>query len=276
MNRGHVFLAQNSDVNYVRQAYALATSIKKFNKNNQTCLITNDSVPLEYFKSFDHIVKIPWGDAAHHSQWKIENRWKIIYATPFKYNLVYDTDMLVLSSTDHWWEYLEDRDVVLTSQVKTYRGLAATSDHYRKAFTANQLPNSYFGLHYFNKNRQSFEFYKWLEIVVKNWRVFFEKYTPQSTQRFCSIDVASAIVIKLMNAESDFMIDSDLPSFIHMKSGIQNWKEFSEDWQEEVPVTFDNQCRLKIANFLQSGVFHYTEDSFLTNDIITKLENYNV
>jgi len=276
MNRGHVFLAQNSNVDYVRQAYALASTIKKFNKINQTCLITNDSVPLEYFKVFDHIVKIPWGDAANNSQWKIENRWKIIYATPFKYNLVYDTDMLLLSSNDSWWEFLEERDVVLTSQVSDYRNNTVTSDYYRKTFTANQLPNSYFGLHYFNKNRRSFEFYKWIEVIAKNWKTFFQKYAPQHPQQFCSMDVSAAIAIKIMNAENEFLIDTKSPTFVHMKSGIQSWKEFAVDWQEEVSVTFDKECQLKISNFLQSGVFHYTEDSFLTNDIVNKIENYNV
>ena len=57
MSKGHVFLAQNSNVNYVTQAYALALSIKLNNKqHNQTCLITNDTVPDDYRHTFDHIL----------------------------------------------------------------------------------------------------------------------------------------------------------------------------------------------------------------------------
>jgi len=73
---------------------------------NQTCIITNDNIPEEYKHAFDFIVPIPWTDVAKDSAWKIENRWKIIYATPFKENIVYDTDMLLLNSNDHWWPHL--------------------------------------------------------------------------------------------------------------------------------------------------------------------------
>jgi hypothetical protein len=90
MSKGHIFLAQNSDVDYVRQACALALTIKKYNKHNETCLITNDPVPPLYRHAFDHIVPIPWGDSAIGSAWKIENRWKIIHASPFKENIVYE------------------------------------------------------------------------------------------------------------------------------------------------------------------------------------------
>ena len=57
MSKGHVFLAQNSDVDYVNQAYALALSIKHNNTINQTCLITNNTVPHEYRHAFDHVVE---------------------------------------------------------------------------------------------------------------------------------------------------------------------------------------------------------------------------
>ncbi len=63
MSNGHIFVAQNSNVDYVRQAYALALSIKKNNKlYRETCLITNNEVPESYRHAFDHILPIPWGE----------------------------------------------------------------------------------------------------------------------------------------------------------------------------------------------------------------------
>ena len=92
------------------------------NKINQTCLITNNTVPHEYRHAFDHVVEIPWKDEAKDSKWKIENRWKIINASPFKESLVYDTDMLLLSSNDHWWNFFKNTDVSLTANVIDYKG----------------------------------------------------------------------------------------------------------------------------------------------------------
>jgi hypothetical protein len=130
MTKGHVFLAQNSDVDYVRQAYALALSIKHNNVINQTCLITNNTVPTEYRRAFDYVVDIPWKDSAKDSKWKIENRWKIINASPFKESLVYDTDMLMLSSNDHWCDFLKNTDVSLTASVVDYKGRIINNDFY--------------------------------------------------------------------------------------------------------------------------------------------------
>ena len=271
MTKGHLIFAQNSDIDYVRQAYALALSIKQHNKINNVCLMTNDSVPFEYTKAFDHIVSIPWGDAAEKSEWKIENRWKIIYASPYQETLVYDSDMLVCSSNDHWWDYLENKNVALTGNVQTYKGETVTSNFYRKSFIENNLPNLYFGIHYIKKNKRSYEFYKWLEIIVKNWKQYYSVYTPNNPQKFCSMDVSSAIATAILDSKEEFGTGNPL-TFTHMKPAIQNWHDIPDTWQSATTMQFTDDADLKISNFLQTGVFHYTENDFLTDDIIKKLE----
>ena len=272
MSKGHVFLAQNSDVDYVTQAYALALSIKHNNIiNNQTCLITNNTVPQEYRHAFDHVVDIPWKDSAKDSKWKIENRWKIINASPFKESLVYDTDMLLLSSNDHWWNFLKNTDVSLTSSVVDYKGRVINNDFYRKTFTANNLPNVYVGVHYFKKNKRAFEFYKWLEVITKNYEYFYDKFLPNHKQRFCSMDVNAALAVTFMQAESEFL---NAPiTFTHMKPAIQGWQTTPSSWKSVIGSYFNKDKSLIVGNFLQLGVFHYTEDMFLTKDIIEILEN---
>ena len=271
MSKGHVFLAQNSDVDYVTQAYALALSIKHNNKINQTCLITNNTVPTEYRRAFDYVVDIPWKDSAKDSKWKIENRWKIINASPFKESLVYDTDMLVLSSNDHWWDFCKNTDVSLTANVVDYKGRTIQNDFYRKTFTANNLPNVYVGVHYFKKNNRAFEFYKWLEVITKNYNDFYDKFLPNHKQKFCSMDVNAALAVKFMQAEGEFL-NSPI-TFTHMKPAIQGWTTTPSSWKNVVGSYFNKDKSLIVGNFLQSGVFHYTEDMFLTKDIIKILEN---
>lgn len=268
MSKGHLFFAQNSDVDYLRQAYALALSIKTHNKINSTCLVTNDPVPIEYTPVFDYIQPIPWGDSANQSTWKIENRWKLIYCSPFKETLVYDSDMILLSSNDHWWYWLEDRPLALTGTVYNYKGQSIKNSSYRRTFIENNLPDVYFGLHYFKKVEKSYEFYKWLEHIVKNWELYYKLYTPNYTQKFCSMDVSSAIALKIMEDEA-YGIANPL-SFTHMKPAIQGWDIIPNSWQTSVIV--ENEEQLKLSNFVQTGVFHYTEDKFLTDELILKLE----
>ena len=56
VGNGFCLLAQNnSTTDYVKQAYALAVSIHKFNKGQNISLITNDPVPKKYKTVFDNI-----------------------------------------------------------------------------------------------------------------------------------------------------------------------------------------------------------------------------
>lgn len=269
MSKGHVFLAQNSDVDYVKQAYALALSIKIYNQENKTCLVTNEKVPEEYKHVFDHIVPIPWKDSALKSQWKIENRWKIIYATPFEENIVYDVDMLLLESNDHWWKHFENKDLCFTTNVTDYRGNIVTSDYYRKAFSTNGLDNIYTGAFYFRKVKTAYEFFKWLEIIVVHWQKFYRIHLKNNSQRFCSIDLSAALALRFM----DYPIEKGgIPTFTHMKPGVQGWKSIPPKWTNVLNTFVEDDFQLKVGNFQQSGLFHYVEEGFLTDNIINRLK----
>jgi hypothetical protein len=269
MNIGHLFFAQNTDkIDYVTQAYAAALTVKIFNKHNRTCLVTNDPVPFNYIKAFDHIVPIPWGDDAQNSNWKIENRWKLIHCSPFDYTIVYDSDMLLLSSNDHWWKYLTDKSLLLTTSVFDYRGNIIKDTHNRNSFLHNFLPNVYFGVHYFKKDKKAYEFYKWLEIITKNWKKFYQEHTPLFTQKFPSMDVSSAIACKLL----DINLQGNVLKFAHMKSELQSWNNLPDHWYDACVIESNSDLELKVSNFLQTGVFHYVDETFLSQDIIDKIE----
>lgn len=272
MSKGHIFLAQNSSSDYVRQAYALALSIKKFNRiNNKTCLVTNDQVPELYRAAFDYIVPIPWSDLASNSEWKVENRWKLIHATPFKENIVYDTDMVLLNSNDHWWKFFKDKDLVFTTKVFDYRSRIITDNFYRKTFVENSLKNVYTGCYYFKKSNRSYEFFKWLDVITSNWKDFYNKL--KSPQKFTSLDINAALAIKFMGAEEDTCIAAGiLPSFIHMKPHIQDWKNIPSKWTDVLSVRSTADFNLYINNIKQQGLFHYVEDEFLTDEIIFNLK----
>lgn len=270
MTRGHLIFAQNSDVDYVRQAYALALTIKKLNKINLVCLVTNALVEEKYKPAFDYIIDIPFGDLSTKSVWKIENRWQLIYASPFDETLVYDSDMILLNSNDHYWEILNDQDIAFTEKVKDYRQNQIQDKILRKCFVENNLPNIYFGLHYFKKTTAAFEFYKWLEIITKDYKSYYSKFTPKSTQPFCSMDVSSAIALKLLD---NYCCPYNPLNFIHMKKELQGWNKLPSRWHKSMFVNYTSEGTLYLSNILQQGLFHYTEDEFLSDEIITKIEN---
>lgn len=272
MSNGIVVFAQNnSTTDYVEQACLLAMSLKATNPNTKISVITNDDVSEHYVSLFDKIIPIPFGDDASTSEWKIENRWKIYHASPYERTIVLDSDMLVLQDISTWWNFLDNYDLFFTNKVLTYRGEIVTSDFYRKTFTANCLPNLYVGLHYFKKSDFAKDFYAWMELITNNWELFYGIFAKDFYPERPSMDVTAAIAAKILNCEAEITNQlSNFPSFTHMKSKVQNWSNSKESWQDCVHTYISKDHGIIVGNYLQTGIFHYTEDSFVTEQIINK------
>ena len=189
--------------------------------------------------------------------------------------MVLDTDMLVLQDISSWWKFLENYKLYFTSKVFTYRGEVVTSDYYRKTFIANNLPNLYSGLHYFEKSDLALEFYTWLELVMQNWELFYGLYAKENYPGRSSVDVSAAIVAKILDCDADITNKyTNFPTFTHMKTYAQNWSKPKERWQDCVGVYINRNCEIKLGNFTQSGILHYTEKDFVTPELIERYRNY--
>lgn len=275
--KGFLVLAQNSEnIDYVKQAYALALSLHKSQSSCLISLVTNDPVPDEYKEVFDKIIPIPGDDQASESVWKVENRWKLYHVTPYDETIVFDSDMLVFRSFDRLWEQLANYDVFFASHVLDFKGNRVTDYVNRKMFTENQLPNLYFGLHYFKKNQPALDFYNTLAFVVANWeRVYFD-IAPKNKQKWVSMDVSAAIAAKILGIEDQVVHPTIDFNFVHMKANLQNIDPIPSLWTNVLDYYINGDNQLLVSNMLQDGIFHYVTDTFLTNTIITALGGKNV
>jgi hypothetical protein len=272
LTKGYLILAQNnSSDDYVRMAYVLALSIKTSQKSvTSVSLVTDvvDAVPEHYKSVFDHVIEIPWYDDALSTEWKVENRWKIYHVTPYDETVLLDADMLFLTDISHWWNHLnKNYDLFITSSVLTYRNEIVTNNYYRKVFTENNLPNTYSAFTYFKKSQLAEEFWTLVEIIAKNWQEFYDRYLPNFRPKFLSMDVVFALAAKILDIEDQITTKFDYPTFVHMKSRVQNWVTVTEDWMDYGGVYLNRQGALKISNYQQIGIFHYTEKKFLNNHI---------
>jgi hypothetical protein len=278
MSKGYLILAQNNSKNdYVRMAYVTAMSIKLTQSEVKDVTLVTDvpeAVPHHYADAFDKILPIIWYDDALNSEWKIENRWKLYHLSPYQETIILDSDMLFLSDVSHWWNYLsKNHDIFITDKVRTYRNELVVNDYYRKAFTGNDLPNTYSAFSYFKKSPDAELFWKTVEMVVKNWEEFYLKYLKTNRPMHLSIDVAFAIAVKLLGFEDKVFSTLEYPTFTHMKGQIQNWKSPSENWMNLVAIYLNDKCRLKIGSYQQEGIFHYTEKEFLNDNLFYKYQN---
>jgi|14_taG_2_1085336.scaffolds.fasta_scaffold04027_4 hypothetical protein len=275
MDKNFILVAQNTKFDdYVKQACVCAMSIHATNTNVSIAIITDDKVPAEYTHLFDHIIPIPWGDLAEKYEWKIHNRWKIYFISPYEHAVVLDTDMLVLDDLTSYFDVFNDYDIWLTSNVLDYRGNSISNDYYRKRFTKYNLPNTYFGLHYFKKSEFALEFYTWMDVITNNWKEFYKFGTNQLIQKTASMDITSAMTVSILDCESSITNKKlDAPAFVHMKPNIQGWSGIVEKWQTKVGAYLTDDLDLYIGNFKQHGIFHYTEKDFLTDSIVEAYNN---
>jgi hypothetical protein len=277
--RGFFTFAQNGTHDYVRLAYGLALSLKATQKEVPYLAIgitPGTKVPKEYQWAFDKIIEIPWGDAAKDSSWKLENEWKAYHMTPYRETIKLDCDMLFLQNVDAWWPVLATQDVWACTTAMTFRAEVATSDFYRKTFTANKLPNVYSAFMYFKYSDLAKELFSMVELIYHNWERFSYQFLDEPRPREVSTDVAFALAIKLMDAVDECTNTTiDFPHFVHMKTQLQNWDSGSipEDWLPSVGVYFTDDLELKIGKFRQLAPLHYHIKEFLTDEMIELYEN---
>ena len=67
---------------------------------------------------------------------------------------------------------------------------------------------------------------------------------------------------------------TELPTFIHMKSRIQNipTSYMEEDWTKSIPTYYNSYNNFKIGNFQITQPFHYVEKDWMDKDKITQME----
>lgn len=286
--RGFLCIAQNgnkADVfperDYLRMAYALALSIKASQKEvpyMSVAVTPGTKIKLKHKKVFDEIIEIPWGDPAEFSKWKIRNKWKYYYCTPYEETIILDSDMLFPDDISSWWDILSQQDVWACTKPRTYRNELITSDHYRKVFTVNELPNVYTAFMYFKQSDLAAELFKLIDVIFHNWNVFYDEYLYKERPGFLSADVAYALAMKLLDVKHLCTNEHfDVPSFVHMKSQLQGWdfESLKEDWTKHVGVYLTPKGELKIGNFKQLLPFHYQVKSFLTDERIKIYEDLN-
>jgi len=269
-SKGYCVFADGEE--YIQQSYLAALSLKASGNDLPVSIITNNTIPQQYTHVFDKIVEIPWYKSDE-TRLKTQNRWKIYHATPYDETIVIDSDVLVLQNLNYAWNLLKNYEVYFPTRVFTYRQELVESDYYRKAFTANDLPNFYNCLHYFKKSNKAKQFFEWVELISNNWELFYGHFCSNFYPKEPSMDITTAIAAKITDCDTEISNQtSDIVSVIHMKSQIQNWKMPTSRWQDKVGVYLTEQATLKIGNFHQNGVFHYTENDFVTEDKIRKFE----
>jgi hypothetical protein len=276
--KGYILTAQNKgDTDYIRLAYSLALSIKASQCNVQgITLITDDPVPERFQWVFDQIQPIWLGDSTHHSNNPYSNEWKVYHTTPYKRTIKLEADMLVLDDLSHVWDALVDYDVCIPNVVYDYRGIETSADYYRRALKENNIYNAFSAFTYFNQSPEAWKFFKMCEKLFTNWGELGWQQLWNCPEKIGSTDVVWGLATTLLGKENEYWCPRNF-SFTHMKTLAQGWEYpnlTDVAWTNYGQFRLTDDCQLYVEGYKQSGVFHYVDKNFITDEIIHTYERY--
>jgi hypothetical protein len=192
---GVCFFAYNNEkIDYIQLAHISAAYVKANQKNNSTCLITDngtyqylkDSIdPKLHIKCFDHVVI---SDVAHQSnprrhfdspwtefstQFSNSNKHDVFTLTPFEKTMLIDTDYFIMNN---FYDYLFDTEIPIGMHK-----YARYMEHQPPYMNEQQLNEA--GIHhwwstvvYFDQSQESEVFFNTWSHVKDNWDYYHLLY----------------------------------------------------------------------------------------------------
>ena len=245
MTRGFVIMAQDTDiVEYTKCAEALKASILRVMPSANITIITSD--------------KLPYGDLAPNGDWKLINDWQVYEASPYDETIKLEADMFIPKDISHWWDILKDRDVVISTTIRNYKGEISDCRVYRKFIDDNALPDCYNAITYFKKSKTAQYFYQVVKNVFENWDEYKKilKCNPTET---ATTDFVYAIASLIVGVEHTTLPNFTDMSMVHMKQHVNNIP--IDNWTD----IFVHECLpdvLRIHTCPQQYPFHYVDKNF--------------
>ena len=267
-----IVISKNDSVDYLKLAYALALSIKNTQQEgfDNVALVTDNIEDVKKLKSswvFNEII-----------EWNQETFWDgrswMDKLSPWDNTICLDADMLFFRDYSHWAEYfIDNSELYIPNKSYTYRGEIVKDSYYRKTFELNDLPNLYSFYTFFKKDSEiAEEFFSLGRYILKNpnefKNLFLEKYIP----KVVGTDEAFSLAAKILDIQDDISYDLEFPKVVHLKPMIQNWPWPADKVSDHVGFYFDLQGKLKIGNYQQQDIVHYNEKNYVTDEIISILE----
>jgi hypothetical protein len=243
--QGYLIIAVNRDgVDYVGMATRLCHSLKLWHPDAKVCLLTDSDIAID---GFDFVKTLPFGDRGSYA-----NDWQASRATPFRETIKLESDMLVASPIDHWWNMLRHRDVVVSVGARDFYDRPVESRYYRKAFDINGLPDVYNAITYWRLSQTAHDFWTMVRSIFENWKTYRSllKFAPHDPDT----DLVYAMAAEIIGRDIVTLPFSSYPKIIHMKKHIIPTQ--TSDWTDELTWEYVNG-NLRINTVSQWGCFHY-------------------
>jgi hypothetical protein len=264
MTKGYLLFALDTEkIDYSRLAYACAMSIRNVQMFNsrQIALVTNNVKKIKNFKCswvFDDIIEYqgPTG---------MDSRSRAYDLSPYTETVLLDSDMFFLKPMNHYWDYLENYYLYISTHPQNYKGQSFHYGFYRKVFEQYKLLDVYNAWTYFKKDERSKEFFDLVKFITDNPIPFINKFLPDSKLINLPTDEAFALAAKILDIEDEITSIRPIIPITHMKSMVQGWKGVGDDWTDYLRFNFNENLEIKLGVWRQRELLHYV-NKILIND----------
>lgn len=245
--QGYVIVAlQHPDIDYVQCARRLAHSIKHWHPTAEICLITDGATVVDsVFDEVREIVRTNTDNA-----WADD--WQIFTQTPFRETIKLESDMLITSPIDHWWNLFRHRDVVISTGCHTWHGELSKIRSYRRVFDQNSLPDVYNAVTYWRRSTTARDFFVKVREIFDHWALY--RRCIKFAEDRPSTDLVYAMAAVLIGPEKVTMPFTSYPHIVHMKPLHAGTS--TDSWTRELVWEYHHGS-LRIQTQAQWGAFHY-------------------
>ena len=256
MNKGFVVVAQNTKAtNYIKCAEALAMIVLWSMPDAKISLITDE---LYTNRVFDRVIKLPYGNVAKNSDWKLDNDWQVYEASPYEYTIKLEADMYLPRSIDFWWDVLKQRDIAVCTTIRDFKNQISNCRVYRRFIDDNRLPDCYNAITYFKKSKLASDFYQIVRDVFENWPQY-QLILKCNEKEPVTTDWAYAIASHILGKENTTLPAYTQMSMIHMKQFVNGLA--TPDWTDSLVYEILTNT-VRINTIPQMYPIHYHIKSF--------------
>lgn len=258
--QGYMIYACNAgETDYVACARQLAQSIKHWHPGASVALLTDDVSDPDQI--FDHVIALPLGDQTPHDNWKLANVWQAGMATPYRETMLLESDTLVCSEIDHWWNMMRHKEVCVSTGCLDYYQQPSDCRFYRKTFDRNNLSDVYSAITYWRRSHLAKEFWRWVRVIFEQWDEF--RTLLKFSDDRATTDVVFGMAAQILGPELITMPFASYPRMVHMKQHIVPTS--TADWTRELVWEAD-QGAVSINTVRQRGLLHYHVKSWRPYD----------
>lgn len=267
MSKGFLWFAQNNDkTDYAGLSIELAKSIKKHNRQNAICVITDSQTKINS-DYIDSVIVLKEDNSKTHSL-KFSNEYKAFNLTPFTHTIKLEADMLFTTNTDDWWNHLSQHDMVFSIDCRDYKDNVVKHSPYRKLFDRNFLPNVYNGLFYFRKSVLSKKFFDLCKNITLNWNLVRDEMLINCYDQVPTTDVVYGLALRILDPTNQLLVNYPWFKFIHNKTGINGTENVMDQNNYLYPVRLHD--RIYLGGNRLDRIWHYYQKNTteLLNDRI--------